>query len=280
VSARTRFAPSPTGRLHLGHAFSALVAAGRAGPGGFLLRIEDIDHTRCRPGFERAILDDLAWLGLSWPVPVLRQSTRRAAHRAALERLAAAGLLYPCRCSRRDIAEALAARQEGAAHAVYPGTCRGRKMSEAGPDDALRLDMARALRALGDRAPAFRETGPEAPGAHRIDPERLLAEAGDIVLARRDIATSYTLAVVVDDARQGITEVTRGADLLPETPVQVLIQALLGLPTPAYHHHRLIRDARGRRLAKRDGDESIAALRAAGVTPAALRRRLGLPPTP
>ena len=280
MSARTRFAPSPTGRLHPGHAFSALVAAGRAGPGGFLLRIEDIDHTRCRPGFERAILEDLGWLGLSWPEPVLRQSARRAAYRAALARLAAAGLVYPCRCSRRDIAAALSARQEGAAHTVYPGTCRGRSMAEAGPEDALRLDLRKALAALAGRPLGFHETGPEAPGWHALDAAGLLAGTGDIVLARRDIATSYTMAVVVDDAHQAITEVVRGADLLAETPVQVLLQALLDLPTPAYHHHRLIRDAHGRRLAKRAGDGSLATLRAAGVTPAGIRRRLGLPPVP
>jgi glutamyl-Q tRNA(Asp) synthetase len=265
---RTRFAPSPTGLLHLGHAFSALTAwdMAQAAGGAFLLRIEDIDTTRSRARFEAAIYQDLAWLGLSWPEPVLRQSEHRDRYAAALDRLAALGLTYPCRCTRADIRAALAAPQEGApGAAVYPGTCRGRPMAEAGPDDAIRLDLARALDRAGPLA--FTETGPLHPGAHAVDAAALLAATGDVVLARRDIGVAYHLAVVVDDAFQGVTHVVRGADLWEATPLHRLLQALLGLPAPVWHHHRLIRDQAGRRLAKRDDARSIAALRAAGAAP-------------
>ncbi len=283
----TRFAPSPTGRLHLGHAFSALTAwdlardaagdaAGDAG-GGFLLRIEDIDTTRSRPEFEAAIRDDLAWLGLSWPEPALRQSEHRARHAAALDRLATLGLVYPCRCTRAEIRAALSAPQEGvAAPAVYPGTCRGRSMADAGPGDAIRLDLGRALAHAG--ALDFVEEGPLRPGRHTIDGAALGASAGDVVLARRDIGTAYHLAVVVDDAFQGVTHVVRGDDLFAATPLHRLLQALLGLPVPVWHHHRLIRDAAGRRLAKRDDARALATLRAEGATPASVRQRLGLRP--
>ncbi|MGG7644524.1 tRNA glutamyl-Q(34) synthetase GluQRS [Rhodovulum sp. YNF3179] len=283
---RTRFAPSPTGLLHLGHAFSALTAWDRAQAAGgtFLLRIEDIDRPRCRAAFETAIYEDLGWLGLAWPDPVMRQSERMPAYRAALDRLAAAGLLYPCRCTRRDIRAALAAPQETAgpapAEAVYPGTCRGRSLAEAGPDDALRLDMHAAIGRLGGRdglaGLTWIETGAARQGAHALDADILTAQIGDIVLARRDIGTSYHLAVVVDDAEQGITEVVRGMDLVDATPIHRLLQALLALPVPAWHHHRLIRDEAGRRLAKRDDARAIRAYRAAGETPGALRRRVGL----
>jgi glutamyl-Q tRNA(Asp) synthetase len=280
----TRFAPSPTGLLHLGHAFSAMLAHDRAqaADGRFLLRIEDIDTARCRPEFEAAIYEDLGWLGLTWPRPVMRQSDRLPAYEAALARLAAMGLLYPCRCTRRDIAAALSAPQEGAAGPdgpTYPGTCRGRSMNARGPDNALRLDMARAIAHLGGPGAVARlcwvETG-LAAGRHAPDPAALAAATGDIVLARKDIGTSYHLAVVVDDAAQGVTEVVRGADLAPATPIHRLIQALLGLPVPAYHHHRLIRDAAGRRLAKRDDARAIARYRAEGASPADIRRMVGL----
>jgi glutamyl-Q tRNA(Asp) synthetase len=278
---RTRFAPSPTGFLHLGHGYSALTALARARAAGgvMLLRIEDIDFTRARPEYDAAILDDLRWLGLRWPLPVWRQSARRAAHARALGRLAALGLLYPCGCSRREIAAALSAPQEGAAAApVYPGTCRGRPMAERRPGDAIRLDMGRALAAL--RAPpAWRETGLGA-GLRRLDPARLRAETGDIVLARRDIGIAYHLAVVADDAAQGVTEVVRGADLAQATPIHVLLQTLLGLATPDYHHHRLIRGADGARLAKRDAARPLRDWRAGGATPADIRALLGLPPAP
>ncbi|MBM3613014.1 MAG: tRNA glutamyl-Q(34) synthetase GluQRS, partial [Alphaproteobacteria bacterium] len=209
----TRFAPSPTGRLHLGHAFSALTAAGRAQAAGgtFLLRIEDIDTPRCTPAFEAAILEDLRWLGLSWPEPVMRQSDRMPAYRDALARLAALGVLYPCRCTRGDIRAALSAPQEGVEALPYPGTCRGRPMAGAGPQDALRLDLGRALELAGRLE--FIETGPLHGGLHAPDAEAMIACTGDIVLARRDIGTSYALAVTVDDAAQGVTEVVRGEDL-------------------------------------------------------------------
>ncbi|TDX32642.1 tRNA glutamyl-Q(34) synthetase GluQRS [Rhodovulum visakhapatnamense] len=275
---RTRFAPSPTGPLHLGHAFAALTAFER---GQMLLRIEDIDTARSRPDWETQIYNDLAWLGLDWPRPVLRQSGRLSAYRAALDRLCAMGLTYPCRCRRADIRAALSAPQAGAPvigpdGLVYPGTCRERPLSDAGPEDAIRLDMARALDRLGPHLPAFTETGPMHPGPHRLDARALIETVGDVVLARRDLGTSYHLAVVVDDAFQEIDEVTRGEDLFEATPIHVLLQALLGLPTPAYHHHRLILDDAGKRLAKRDDARAIAAYRAEGATPADIRRMVGL----
>lgn len=280
---RTRFAPSPTGPLHLGHAFSALTAwdRARAAGGQFLLRIEDIDGARCRPEWEAAILDDLHWLGLDWPRPVLRQSDRRPAYEAALARLGAMGLLYPCRCRRGDIRAALSAPQEGAAFGpdgpVYPGTCRGRALGEADPGDALRLDMARAMTQTGPLA--FEETGPAHRGRHAVTAAAMVAGVGDVVLARRDIGTSYHLAVVVDDAAQAITEVVRGEDLFPATPIHRLLQALLGLPVPDWYHHPLIRDAAGKRLAKRDDARALAKYRAEGAGPDDIRRMVGLRPS-
>jgi glutamyl-Q tRNA(Asp) synthetase len=271
----TRFAPSPTGRLHLGHAFSALTAwdLAQAHGGEFLLRIEDIDAARSRPEFEAAIHDDLAWLGLSWPHPVLRQSQRAPAYAAALDRLRSLGVVYPCTCTRRDIAAALSAPQEGAGQGpAYPGTCRGRADAPAGA--AWRLDVARAA-ALASPL-AFTETGPERSGEHPVTPADLIA-AGDPILARKDVGTSYHLAVVLDDAAQGITHVIRGLDLFDATPLHRLLQAILGLPAPRYHHHRLIRDETGKRLAKRDDARALARHRADGAIPADLRRLLGLP---
>ena len=276
---RTRFAPSPTGPLHLGHAHSALTAWERGGPDGFLLRIEDIDAARCRPEWEAAIGEDLAWLGLAWPPPI-RQSDRRPAHAEAVGRLAARGLAYPCRCRRADIRAALSAPQEGApTHGpdgpIYPGTCRGRSMEDAGPDDAIRLDMGRAAALAGPLA--FRDTGPVAPGAHVVTAERLVREVGDVALSRRGIGTSYHVAVVVDDAAQGIEEVVRGADLLEATAIHVLLQRLLVQPTPLYHHHSLVRDEAGRRLAKRDDARSIRSYREAGLSAAEVRALAGHP---
>ncbi|MCL4189269.1 MAG: tRNA glutamyl-Q(34) synthetase GluQRS [Rhodobacteraceae bacterium] len=279
----TRFAPSPTGPLHLGHAFSALTGWDRAqaARGSFRLRIEDIDTIRCRPEWEAALREDLAWLGLSWPEPAVRQSARLPAYAAALGRLEAMGLLYPCRCRRADIRAALSAPQEGAQAAgpdgpAYPGTCRGRPMAATGPQDALRLDAGRALALAGADALAFDETAPGHAGRIRPDPAGFLAATGDVVLARRDLGTSYHLAVVVDDAAEGITEVVRGEDLAAATPLHRLLQVLLGLPEPVWHHHRLIRDAAGRRLAKRDDARALARYRAEGATPADIRRMLGL----
>ncbi len=220
-------------------------------------------------------MGDLRWLGLDWPEPVLRQSEHRPRHLAALSRLAALGVTYPCRCTRADIRAALAAPQEGApGPAVYPGTCRGRPMAGAGPGDAIRLDLALALALAGPLA--FTETGPLHPGTHAIDSAALLTGTGDVVLSRRDIGVAYHLAVVADDAHQGITHVTRGADLWDATPLHRLLQHLLGLPVPVWHHHALIRDAAGRRLAKRDDARALATLRASGATPADIRTMVGL----
>lgn len=268
----TRFAPSPTGPLHLGHAFAALVAAERGDR--FLLRIEDIDRPRCRPEFEAAIYDDLAWLGLHWETPVWRQSERLAAYDAAIAQLSNMGLTYHCTCTRGDIKAALSAPQEGVPligpdGPIYPGTCRD-KGHQAG---AIRLNMARTMAML--TKVSFTETGTH-PGSYTYDAAQLIETVGDIVLARRDIGTSYHIAVVVDDAAQGITEVTRGADLFEATAIHVVLQRLLGLPTPAYHHHRLIRDDQGKRLAKRDDARALAKYRAEGATPQDIRRMLGL----
>ncbi|TVR47590.1 MAG: tRNA glutamyl-Q(34) synthetase GluQRS [Rhodobacteraceae bacterium] len=273
----TRFAPSPTGPLHLGHAYSAWVAAERAGAGRFLLRIEDIDRARCRPEWEAQIFDDLDFLGLDWPRPVMRQSDRLPAYRAALGQLAARGVLYPCRCTRADIRAAMSAPQEGAVGPdglVYPGTCRARPMSDARPDDALRLNMRAALALAGPLC--FIENGPLHPGQHRPDPDWMIARVGDVVLARRDMGTSYHLSVVVDDAAQGITEVTRGADLFDATAIHALLQALLELPRPTYWHHELIRDEQGKRLAKRDDARAIACYRADGASAQDIRAMLSL----
>lgn len=277
---RARFAPSPTGRLHLGHAFAALEATRLADPGQFLLRIEDIDRDRCRPDFEAGIFEDLAWLGLDWPRPVMRQSDRLPAYAAALAQLESLGVLYPCRCRRGDIRAALSAPQEGVPMAgpdglIYPGTCQARAMAEAGPDDVIRLDAARALALTG--ALEFQELGPVHPGPHRMEAPQFRREIGDVILSRRGMGSSYHLAVVVDDAAQGITLVTRGADLFAATWIHLLLQRLLALPRPLYHHHRLIRDAGGKRLAKRDDARALALLRAEGWTPADVRRAVSLP---
>ena len=268
----TRFAPSPTGLLHLGHAYAALFAA--AVGDRFLLRIEDIDRDRCRPEYEAAIYDDLHWLGLDWPLPVMRQSDRMADYRAALDRLAP--LAYPCRCRRGDIRAALSAPQEGALPAgpdglVYPGTCRGRPLAEAGPDDVIRLDVGRAFDALGRAGLSFRNGGT----VHDLTRAAFMDGIGDVILARRGMGTSYHLSVVVDDAAQGITLVTRGRDLFDSTWIHVLLQHLLGLPVPDYLHHRLIRDGLGKRLAKRDDARSLRSLRDEGATPADIRAMLG-----
>ena len=274
----TRFAPSPTGPLHLGHAYAALIAQRRAGAGRFLLRIEDIDQSRCRPDHEAQIFDDLAWLGLRWESPAMRQSDRMPAYRAALAQLSDMRLIYPCRCTRADIRAAMSAPQEGAElgpdGVTYPGTCRDRPMQQAGPTDALRLNMRAALARVTRLG--FTETGPIKPGRHEIDRDWLLDVAGDVVLARRDMGTSYHLSVVVDDAAQGITEVTRGVDLFDATPVHVLLQALLELPRPTYYHHDLIRDEAGRRLAKRDDARAISLYRREGASPEDICLRIGL----
>ncbi|WP_297775743.1 tRNA glutamyl-Q(34) synthetase GluQRS [uncultured Roseovarius sp.] len=274
----TRFAPSPTGPLHLGHAYSAILAYDRAQAeaGTFLLRIDDLDQTRCRSEWEVQIFDDLAWLGLDWPRPVLRQSTRLPRYRAALKSIWHQGLIYPCSCSRADIRAAASAPQEGAPllgpdGVIYPGTCRPATPPQ-GPmpeECALRLDMARACRMLSSPL-IYKEKD------RIITPHNLPHTVGDVVLARREMGASYHLSVVVDDADQGITHVIRGEDLQEATQIHVLLQRLLGLPTPAYHHHALIRDAAGRRLAKRDDARAIATYRAEGASPSDIRALLGL----
>ncbi len=276
----TRFAPSPTGRLHLGHAYAALVAwrEARAADGRFLLRMEDIDTGRCRPEYRAAIMDDLAWLGIDWDGDVRVQSEHFADYRRVLEGLAARGLVYPCFCTRADIAREIAAAVD-APHTPdggprYAGTCRTlpdaarRQRIADGVPFALRLDMGAALAEAG--APlSFDESG---EGRLPCDPARF----GDAVLARKDAPASYHLCVTHDDARQGVTLVTRGVDLRPSTDLQRLLQALMSWPEPRYAHHALLTDASGRRLAKRDRAVTLEALRRDGWTPAAVRRKVGL----
>ena len=288
----TRFAPSPTGPLHLGHAYSAMLAhdMARAVGGTFLLRIEDIDRDRSRAEWEALIAVDLHWLGLSWPEPVMRQSGRQRSYEAALDRLWQMGLIYPCVCTRRDIAQALDAPQEGGAAGpdgpVYPGTCRPTPRPNAGPhpDGALRLNMAAALNHLdcnGAQTLGFVETGPDPQSVlTRMTAAQIIRTCGDIVLARRRMGTSYHLSVVVDDAAQAITHVIRGADLGPATILHVVLQRLLDHPTPVYHHHALVRDDAGKRLAKRDDARALRLYRAEGLSPQDIRRRLSLPQAP
>jgi len=268
----TRFAPSPTGYLHLGHVRSALAGwqAARRGGGRFLLRIEDIDRTRCRDGYVAAIIEDLAWLGLDWDGPVRRQSEHFDDYLRALGRLEEMGMLYPCFCTRREI-QAEIASAGGAPHGdagpPYPGTCRGlgpaerAEKSRARRDYALRLDLARAL-ALTGRLD-WVEEGAGGPRRQRSDPTRL----GDVVLARKEVPASYHLAVTVDDAIQGVTLITRGEDLAAATHIHRVLQVLLGLPTPRYRHHELVADQTGRRLSKRDGALTIRSMRGGGMTP-------------
>jgi glutamyl-Q tRNA(Asp) synthetase len=283
-----RFAPSPNGYLHLGHACSALLnfdLARRTG-GRFLLRIEDIDPTRCRPEFETAIYQDLDWLGIAWEEPARRQSRHLADYRDAIERLSARGLLYPSFESRAEIAKLVEQREanggwprdpDGAP--LYPGEAkllsddeRARRFQSGAPF-ALRLDMAAACAAAGDLDWFERGEGPEGEtGSVAARPEAW----GDVILARRETPTSYHLSVVIDDALQGVTEVVRGRDLFWSTSVHRLLQALLGLPRPAYRHHRLILDGSGQKLSKSTGATGLRELRAGGATAADIRRLVGL----
>jgi len=273
MPAVTRFAPSPTGYLHLGHAYSALFAHSVANKSGgrFILRIEDIDRGRCRPEYEHAIYDDLTWLVLQWEAPVRRQSDHFSDYTDALARLDADGLTYPCFCTRKDI-EAEIDAAGGAPHGpdgpVYPGTCRHLSVDAraarvaGGEPHAVRLDMGTALQ----------RTGPltwqdKAAGEVRAAPERF----GDVVLGRKDTPTSYHLSVTLDDHIQGVTLVTRGTDLFEATDVHRLLQALLGLDVPTYHHHPLLIGGDGKRFAKRDKSLTLAALRAGGTTPNQVR---------
>jgi len=283
-----RFAPSPNGPLHLGHALSALINAemARATGGRLLLRIEDIDAARCRPEYEQAIYRDLAWLGIGWEQPVRRQSEHFDEYRAALGKLDALGLVYPTFESRGEIARLVAEQErhgpwpcdpDGAPH--YPGLARAlspaerRRRIAAGDPYALRLDMAAALARVG--ALAWTEIG-AGPGGETGGVAAAPDAWGDVVLARKEAPTSYHLAVVVDDALQGVTEVVRGQDLFWATSVHRLLQALLGLPAPDYHHHRLILDASGQKLSKSTRATALGALRDGGVGPADIRKMLGL----
>lgn len=275
-----RFAPSPTGYLHLGHAFSALTAWDAALEAGdsFLLRMEDIDYTRMRPEFEQAIYDDLHWLGLTWPTPVLRQSDNLAAYEKALNFLGDLGLTYACDCTRSVIKEALPTPVYGPDGLVYPGTCRGKNLQPSN-DTAIRLNMANAIEYLGGEAPVNQLKFTDIDNGkidHYLNANDLLNKCGDFVLARRDIGTSYHLAVVIDDAAQQVTHVTRGMDLFDATQIHRLLQALLRLPTPIYRHHRLILDDNGKRLAKRDDSRAIRKYREEGATPEDIREMVGL----
>ncbi|WP_431206497.1 tRNA glutamyl-Q(34) synthetase GluQRS [Bradyrhizobium betae] len=283
-----RFAPSPNGHLHLGHAYSALLNFDRARETGglLLLRIEDIDVTRCRPEFETAIYEDLAWLGMVWETPVRRQSEHLADYRAALEKLSVLGLVYPAFESRAEIARLVAAREadgpwprdpDGAP--LYPGAAQSLPADEqsrligSGAPYALRLDMTAACRRVASLT--WNELGEGPDGERGIVPARPEAW-GDVILARKETPTSYHLSVVVDDALQGISEVVRGQDLFHATSVHRLLQALLGLPKPAYRHHTLIRDGEGRKLSKSSLSTGLRELRKAGASPASIRRLVGL----
>lgn len=302
MSFRTRFAPSPTGPLHMGHAYSAILAHDMAQAEGdeFLLRIEDIDQTRARPEWEEQIYDDLKWLGLHWEEPVLRQSERLPTYRATLESLWDDHAIFACTCKRRDILEAAAAPQEGAPvfgpdGVVYPGTCNTQQNKTGWGDwpmprdAAFRLDMGLAVERVfehrignregGEALATFTETGsgPDGEtGLIEFTAGHMVGQVGDVVLARRDLGTSYHLSVVLDDAHQGITHVVRGEDLFEATKIHVVLQRLLRLPTPIYHHHRLIRDEKGKRLAKRDDARAIRKFREEGATPEDIRRMVGL----
>jgi glutamyl-Q tRNA(Asp) synthetase len=279
----TRFAPSPTGFLHLGHAHSALLGhrTARESGGRFLLRIEDIDRTRCKPDFEAAIYDDLHWLGLDWPEPVRRQSDHFADYAAALAQLESQSLLYPCFCSRKDIAAAASAPHgspsgEGET-VIYPGTCRGldpvlaAERKAAGAPFALRLDVALASHRSGPLR--FVDAEPDGSNAQEIraEPEHF----GDVVLGRRDTPASYHLCATLDDHLQGVTLVIRGEDLRPATHLHRLLQAVLGLATPTYRHHVLLTNGSGVRLSKRDGAMALRALRDQGISASAVRKMAG-----
>ncbi|MBR0708197.1 tRNA glutamyl-Q(34) synthetase GluQRS [Bradyrhizobium liaoningense] len=283
-----RFAPSPNGLLHLGHAYSALLNFDRARETGgrLLLRIEDIDATRCRPEYETAIYEDLAWLGIAWETPVRRQSEHLSDYRAALERLSALDLVYPAFESRAEIARLVAEREadgpwprdpDGAP--LYPGDAKSLPADErtrliaSGAPYALRLDMAAACRRVDGLS--WNELGEGPDGERGAVPARPEAW-GDVILARKETPTSYHLSVVVDDALQGVSEIVRGQDLFHATAVHRLLQVLLGLPEPAYRHHALIRDGEGRKLSKSSRSTGLRELRAAGATPASVRQLVGL----
>jgi glutamyl-Q tRNA(Asp) synthetase len=284
-----RFAPSPNGYLHLGHAYSALLNfdSARASGGRLLLRIEDIDTARCRPEFEAAVYQDLAWLGLAWEKPVRRQSEHLSDYRAAIEKLSAQGLIYPSFESRAEIARLVAEREaEGPwprdpdGGPLYPGVAKTlspdqrARLLDSGAPYALRLDMAAACARSGDLGWIEHGEGPDGEtGAVAARPQAW----GDVILARKETPTSYHLSVVIDDALQGVTDVVRGRDLFWSTSVHRLLQQLLGIPQPAYRHHRLVSDRAGQKLSKSTQATGLRELRAAGITPADIRRQIGLP---
>lgn len=283
-----RFAPSPNGHLHLGHALSALLNADMARAAGrvMLLRIEDIDDARCRPEYEAAIYEDLRWLGVTWQEPVRRQSEHHADYRAAIAKLDAMGLVYPAFESRSEISRFVAEREkvgevfprdpDGGIR--YPGMSRSlpeterRRLIDAGAPYALRFDMERAIARLGKLQ--WSESGPGRPAEALAAPELW----GDVILARKDVPNSYHLSVVVDDALQGVTDVVRGEDLYSSTSVHRMLQELLGFHAPRYHHHRLVLDGEGRKLSKSSQSTGLRELRASGVTPSDIRRMVGMPP--
>ncbi|NSX55489.1 tRNA glutamyl-Q(34) synthetase GluQRS [Sulfitobacter sp. 1151] len=285
---RTRFAPSPTGPLHLGHAYSAMLAHDLAvqNKGEFLLRIEDIDQSRARTQWEDWIFRDLKALGIEWPKPVLRQSGRLNAYRNAIQSLWDKRLIYPCTCNRRDILDAASAPQEGAAPiigpdgVVYPGTCRNYQHDVflVPPATTLRLDMRKAIAHLATTDFAFIEQGQGTKTTVDFSADKVIDKIGDIVIARTGLGTSYHLSVVLDDAFQKISHVVRGQDLFEATKIHVILQKLFNLPTPVYHHHKLIRDKTGKRLAKRHDAEAIRKYLDNGATAGDIRKQVGLRP--
>ncbi len=282
----TRFAPSPTGPLHLGHAYSALLAFDQAqeNNGTFLLRIEDIDQSRSRPEWVSKIYEDLAWLGITWPRPVLHQAAQIDQYHEALKTLWKQNLLYVCSCNRRDIRDAVSAPQEdiqfGPDGIIYPGTCRHKPNNRAGdmPLSVLRLDIQKALEHI--QGPIeFLETGvgPNGEtGLQTLSHKKIVDTIGDIVLARKDMGTSYHLSVVVDDYQQRITQITRGQDLYDATYIHVILQKLIGYTSPKYCHHKLIRDTDGKRLAKRHDAKALFKFRDDGYSPDDIRKVVGL----
>lgn len=275
---RTRFAPSPTGPLHLGHAFSALTAfdTAKRHKGTFVLRIDDLDQSRSRPEWERLIYKDLEWLGLTWETPVRRQSDALDSYSSAISKLTDMGLTYPCSCSREDVEAAASAPQEGVPAfgpdgRIYPGSCRHMAGKSPTKSDSIRLNMEKAIQHLKSSLVYF-----ERDKQVIVDPKSLITHVGDVILRRKSMGASYHLSVVVDDFEQDVTHVIRGQDLSDATQIHVLLQTLLGYPIPAYHHHELIRDANGKRLAKRDDARSISKYREDGTTVADIRRMVGL----
>ena len=288
---RDRFAPSPNGLLHLGHAYSALTVWDGVlrNHGEFILRLEDIDTARSRSEFEEAIFEDLEWLDLEWSTPAMRQSDRLDIYWQAISQLDSLGVCYPCSCTRADIRNALAAPQESqpSLHGQqpdagpYPGLCRNRPMSTLSENDAIRLDMLKSIKLLGGfdalNKLHFDEVGESHSGRHHLCASTLLACHGDFVVARKDVRTSYHLAVVVDDAEQEVSQVTRGEDLFGATAVHRLLYEILELRVPVWNHHRLIRDDTGKRLAKSRNSSSIQSLRKSGLKPNDIREMVGIP---